>query len=196
MVMTPMSRRENDRYLTPTWATEALLQHFPGIRGDVVGDPCCGDGRMAAQLLAAKRFRSARLNDLAPIPGASGLDAADPALYHQPVDWVVSNPPFMAAGEIALCALRNVRSVALLLRCTFGEPCAASPKAPRNGRQWLVKRPPTALLMLPRISFTGNGETDSAPCWWFIWSPDVSGIRLAARAESAGQLGLALEGGR
>lgn len=186
-----MSRRKNDRYLTPTWATEALLQHFPELKGDVVLDPCCGDGRMAAQLLAARRFQTARLNDLAPIPGATGLDAADPALYRGPVDWVVSNPPFTAAGDIALCALRSGRSVALLLRATFGEPCGPSRKAPRNGRRWLVQHPPTALLMLPRISFTGDGKSDSAPCWWFLWSRAVQPrIMIAERARSAGQLSL------
>jgi hypothetical protein len=47
--------------------------------------------------------------------------------------------------------------------------------------------------MLPRISFTGDGATDSAPCWWFVWSRHVPrGISVRGRAESAGQQALRL----
>jgi hypothetical protein len=30
------------------------------------------------------------------------------------------------------------------------------------------------LIVLPRISFTGNGKTDSVTCGWFIWIKDDS----------------------
>ena len=159
-----MARRANDRYLTPLWGVDVLLQHFPEVRGELLLDPCCGDGRMAAAV--GQRFRRRRLNDLdTRAPAVTHLDARDPALYFGPPDWVISNPPFVLSGEITGHAVQHARSVAMLLRCTFGEPC--------KGREWLISRPPTALLMLPRISFTGDGKSDSAAAWWFIWSPDV-----------------------
>ena len=76
----------------------------------------------------------------------------------------------------------------MLLRATFGEPCGPCPRAPRAGRQWLLRHPPKALLLLPRISFTGDGETDSAAAWWFLWGDGVEArIVVADKAESAGQ---------
>lgn len=140
----------------------------------------------------AHRFEVVRLNDIDVLaPADSHLDGADPQIYTAHTDWSVSNPPFVAAGDIVLAAIKHSRNVAMLLRCTFGEPCKARRQTPRGGRTWLRERPPTALLMLPRISFSGDGKSDSAPCWWFIWSPDVRPrIAVRMRAESAGQLAL------
>lgn len=194
-------RRANDRYLTPRWAYQALLQYFPELRGEVLLDPCAGDGRMAAAL--AHRFDQVRLNDIAPAEGYAGcaavkaltdggegfstLDAADPALYVRPASWVVTNPPFTCAGDITHAALQGTtQGVAMLLRATFGEPCGPCSRAPRNGRRWLIQHPPTALLMLPRISFTGDGNSDCAAAWWWIWCKDGSiapRIRAAVRED-------------
>lgn len=123
----------------------------------------------------------------------------DDRVYAERPDWVISNPPFTAAGEIVWRALRAEprAGVAMLLRCTFGEPCNSSPQAPRNGRLWLPAHPPTAILMLPRISFTGDGHTDSAPCWWFLWFfadqlHRHRGIKCTGKAAAAGQMGLSL----
>ena len=52
-----MSRRHLDRYLTCDWATRALLDAFPEVRGELLLDPCSGDGRMARQLCGAGRFQ-------------------------------------------------------------------------------------------------------------------------------------------
>lgn len=164
-------RRDLDRYYTPDSAVRHLLATFPSIGGGRLLDPCAGDGRMALELLRQRRFDVAILNDLDPeAPVPLHLDACDPDLYSMPPDWVVSNPPFTAAGDIAKMAIDHARlGVALLLRCTFLERCKASPRAPRNGRLWLADHPPTDLLSIPRISFTGDGNTDTAPTWWFLW---------------------------
>ncbi len=187
-----MSRRALDRYLTPDWATKALLAEFPEIGGELLLDPCSGDGRMAKILCAGGRFTSCALNDLdEDAPAHLHLDAADPVLYAECPTWTISNPPFNAAGDIVKIAVDESKNIAMLLRCTFGEPCAASKRFPRAGRQWLKTLPPTAILMLPRISFTGDGNSDTAPCWWFIWSHFVKPrIACRGRAESAGQLSL------
>lgn len=197
-------RREGDVYLTPTWATSVLLERCAELRGFDVLDPCCGDGRMAVQLLAAGRFREVRLNDIAPPEHAaswviaSRKDAADPDVYLPAPDWVVTNPPFNAAGDIARVALQRARmGVALLLRATWLEPCGATKKSPRAGRSWLPRTPPTRIICLPRISFTGDGKSDSAAAWWMIWlrqggAWQRGGIEVAGR--DVGQLGLEVGG--
>jgi hypothetical protein len=181
-----MARRSLDAYLTPDWATQALLEEFLEIRGDRLLDPCCGDGRMAKAL--ESRFPIVELNDVDRFNRVAQFlyDATQRDLYEShDSDWIVTNPPFTQAGEIAHQCLEHARvGVALLLRCTFGEPC--------KGRQWLKERPPTALLMLPRISFTGDGATDSAPCWWFVWSRTVRPrIAVRTRESAAGQIFMA-----
>jgi hypothetical protein len=35
--------------------------------------------------------------------------------------------------------------------------------------RWLAEHPPTKLIVLPRISFTGDGKTDSVTCAWYVW---------------------------
>lgn len=165
-------RRERDAYFTPDWATQQLLHAFPEIRGGVLLDPTCGDGRMARAL--SSRFSRVVLNDIEPKPGVTQyhMDARNHVLYEEArADYVISNPPFLLSGPLAWMALQGARvGVALLMRCTFLEPC--------EGREWLTRRPPDAVLALPRISFTGGG-TDSAPCWWFVWGPVTKGIRVA-----------------
>jgi hypothetical protein len=97
--------------------------------------------------------------------------------------FAVSNPPFNRASQIAWQALEHGNFVAFLLRITFLEPT--------EERQWLARRPPTALLVLPRIDFIGAGETDSATCAWMIWGPVKPGIKVV-RTEDIGQIGLTL----
>lgn len=212
----PSRRREGDAYYSPSWATDTLLEHAEDLRGQTLLDPCCGDGRMALAL--SSRFRLVRINDLDASAQAratallmeqdGGLyqfcdnrDAADDLIYVTSPCWVVTNPPFFAAGDIARAALRHARlGVALLLRSTWLEPCSASPKAPRGERRWLTRLPPTRQIMLGRVSFTGTG-TDSAPCSWYIWTRERSGGPWAKGSivvadQRPGQLGLEVGDGR
>lgn len=206
-----MARRENDRYLTPGWATATLIERAPEIYGETLLDPCCGDGRMALAL--ASRFRLIRVNDLDPAslaktsallleqgdclyqPSGAARDATDPALYDPPPDWLVTNPPFSHAGRIAWTALQHVEvGVALLLRITWLEPC--------KGREWLTRFPPTRMIVMPRIDFVGAGSVDSATCCWLIWQRETyprgpwrkRGGGIEVTAGDAGQLGLDLGG--
>lgn len=181
----PSKRRARDAYFTKGWATAALLYAFPEIRGGRLLDPCCGDGRMAREL--APRFESVVLNDIEPAGDQHlvqpwRMDATRVELYTQAdADAIVTNPPFHLCGQIAWQCVRGARRFcALLLRCTFLEPC--------KGREWLAQNPPTAVLALPRLSFNGAG-TDSAGTWWFVWGPVPREIRVV-RGTEAQQLAL------
>lgn len=181
----PSKRRENDRYLTPPMATQALVDAYPEICGELLIDPCCGDGRMATQLF--DRFSRFVGNDIDASEAADySLDATQPETWNlwkcrHGRGFIVTNPPFNRASDIAWQALQHGNALALLLRITWLEPVA--------DRQWLARQPPTAMLVLPRIDFIGAGQTDGATCAWMIWGPVRPGIRVV-RAEDIGQLSL------
>ena len=186
-------RRAGDRYYTKEHAIRSLLCAYPEIGGRSLGDPACGDGRMAR--LLAPRFQRMYLNDISPdVQADTHLDLVDAVKRAPgPVDWWVSNLPFFAAGDGARACLDSaVVGFALLVRCTFLETCGPShvcrkaakgkPAIPcdlrrclRNGRKWLPGLPPTRILSIPRFSFTGDGKSDSAPSWWFLWVRGADG---------------------
>lgn len=159
-----MTRRANDWYPTPSWATQMLINRVE-LRGFVL-ECCSGDGAIANALKTSKpKAHLVTTNDLdqkwdADFHG----DATDPAWWEdQNCNWVVTNPPFTVAEKIVPLAVKHAfNGVAMLLRLSYLEPCGG-----RYG--FLAERPPSTLIVLPRISFTGDGKTDSVTCAWMVW---------------------------
>jgi hypothetical protein len=60
----------------------------------------------------------------------------------------------------------------MLLRLSYLEPT-------EDRGAWLNSHPPTDLIVLPRISFTGNGKTDSVTCAWIVWRKQCNTQRIA-----------------
>ena len=157
-----MTRRAFDWYPTPAGATRALMARVP-LDGPIL-ECCSGDGAIATVL--AERFRV----DTNDIDGRhltrTHADATTRAYWRtlpEAPHWVVSNPPFSLAPQIVPLAHEfAVAGVAMLLRLSYLEPC-------ENRSQWLSEYPPTRLIVLPRISFTGDGKTDSVCAAWFVW---------------------------
>ena len=154
-------RRANDFYPTPAAATLALLKSEvgPKIKGFVL-EPCVGAGDMARLLTSEDRTII-----------TADIDTQWPAAFHEDaryakvegVDWVVTNPPFNCALEILKNLLPQAnRGVAMLLRVTFLEPTI-------ERGSFFVDAPPSKIIHMPRVSFTGDGKTDSAHAAWIIW---------------------------
>jgi hypothetical protein len=180
-------RREFDAYFTgggkpalvlgkptPVWAAQALYCRLPQIQR--VAEPCVGTGD-----LIAGREDVLWTNDVDENREATyHLNAAAPAAWgiFPRVPWVVTNPPFNLAHQILTCALDfALEGVAMLLRLSFLEPT-------EQRAHMLNRRPPTRMLVLPRISFTGDGKTDNVTCAWLVWSNLVEpGIEIASRIE-------------
>jgi hypothetical protein len=82
--------------------------------------------------------------------------------------WEAMNehPDGECAFKILTNALFTCKKVAMLLRLSFLEPT-------RERGPWLAKNPPDLVIVLPRISFTGDGKTDSVTCAWMIWDADI-----------------------
>jgi len=164
-------RRENDFYPTPGWATRELLKRQE--MGGYIVEPCNGDGDITRELDQAGLM--VMTNDLdRNRQAASHEDATDWRFWDglSVCHWVVSNPPFSVADKIVPMAFRRATmGVAMLLRISYLEPC--------EGRgAWLAMYPPTRLIVLPRISFTGDGNTDLATCAWYVWERGARGQQI------------------
>lgn len=153
-------RRHLDQYFTPKFATHVLLQHQK-IAGNII-EPCSGRGDIADPLRAVGNVSTNDIDEA--LTADRHWDAAD-ALFWRSIptpDWVVSNPPFSCCHPIIVGAFsRATQGVAMLLRLSYLEPC--------NNRAEFLSAFPPSLIVLPRISFTGDGKTDNVTCAWFIW---------------------------
>lgn len=154
-------RRKLDFYPTPEWATEELLRRVPV--GGTMLECCAGQGDMA-KVLALSQRGEVFCNDLdEQTMWPNHWDASKREHWLPGYDWVITNPPFNQAALIVPLAYEYARTgIAMLLRLSFLEPV-------EDRGAWLNAHPPTKMIVLPRISFTGNGKTDSVTCAWMIW---------------------------
>lgn len=161
-------RRPYDAYFTPRSAVESLLRHVD-VDGRVL-ECCSGEGAIARTMV--EYGCEVITNDLNPeMPALMHGDAAD-WRWWQSIPWVVSNPPFKVASQIVKLAHQHAtEGVAMLLRLSFLEPC-------EDRAEFLSQHPPTQLIVLPRISFTGDGKTDSVTCAWMVWEKHKRGQRI------------------
>lgn len=176
-------RRKNDFYPTPEWATRELLKQVP-VRGVVV-EPCVGDGAISKALEGDRRV--VYTGDIdpqwTPMICGDALDrdfwdrmtqriAGDFSDIDPGVDWIVTNPPFSVAPQIVPITFnRATRGIAMLLRLSYLEPT-------EDRGAWLNEHPPSAIIVLPRISFTGNGKTGSVTCAWMVWRKSTTLQRI------------------
>lgn len=173
-------RRAHDAYYTPTAAVETLIAKRPLIaaRGNVICEPCVGDGAISKPF--ADRGLIVVTNDIRPtvtalVTGDAAYnrtwdeieERASRILKIPPgatvIDWVVTNPPFVKAMDILKLSYERARlGVAMFLRLSILEP--TDDRGP-----WFSEHPPDNVIAVPRISFTGDGHTDSVICAWLIW---------------------------
>lgn len=153
-------RRPLDAYSTPGFFTEALLKMVQ-IQGSVY-EPCVGRGMISEVL--RKQGLKVLTNDLdKAVKAHLHKDAASPDAWKHKVDWVVTNPPFSRASEIVKLAYEHSTvGIAFLLRLSFLEPC-------KDRADWLRMYPPTAVFVLPRISWTEDGGKDQVTAMWAVW---------------------------
>lgn len=173
---TSTKRQALDFFVTPGWATEALLERevFPGK----VWEPACGDGAISRLFVAAGyRVRSTDLavRRFSPSGGVDFL-AQDTA---PGVGSIVTNPPFARWTEFAAHALRlGVRKVALLSKVTSLEGI---------GRQRLfAEHPPSRVWVFARrVNMHAGDKVGDGPAEiqgiafsWFVWERHHTGTQI------------------
>lgn len=182
-----MTRRENDFYPTPARATEVLLEYAPEILKPDILEPCAGDGAIADILAVHGNVITGDIDtkrNVQYIGNACTLDLDELAWMlwgsDKHGDWsVITNPPFNLAPFIVPNFVNQKVPCAFLLRLTFLEPVE------KNGNRgpWLKANPPAGVLVLPRISFTGDGKTDSVTCAWMCWNIEPFGVKVIDKEE-------------
>lgn len=176
-----MTRRPFDAYYTPDSAVADLKRFWRPAHDRILVEPCIG-GRALVNSFPDRQWLT---NDLDwEIDADSHFDATQQPFWisteslaldrsgRSPI--CITNPPFRCAIEILREAFPRCHSVAMLLRLSFLEPTAL--RAP-----FLRTNPPDLVIVLPRISFTGDGKTDSVTCAWMIWDSQAEekGVRVA-----------------
>lgn len=115
-----------DYFPTPPFATRALCAFLrdgpPSLPIDMmtVWEPACGEQHMARPL--AEYFASVRASDVFPYGDHELIDFPFFGGQEQPVDWIITNPPFNLASAFIHTGLEIARQgVAMLLRGAFLE---------------------------------------------------------------------------
>lgn len=165
-------RRKHDQYFTPASATKELLKHI-NLSGCSVLECCNGAGDIT-QVLCEGTTAIVGTNDIdTQLEADFHVDVSvydNWTIFGRGISWVISNPPFNQAPQIVPIAYAHAQvGIAMLLRLSFLEPCFSGKS---NRAAWLSQFPPHKLVVLPRISFTGDGKTDNVTCAWMIWEKD------------------------
>lgn len=152
-------RKRFDFYPTTKAASKALFVHH-SFSSLSAWEPCHGAGDITQVL--KEHFLRVTTSD---VDHSRDVDLfADAGCLDVPLETaVITNPPFNQAFRIVSHFAERGNECAFLLRLTFLEPT--------GGRgAWLEKNPPAKVIVLPRFSFTGDGNTDSVTCAWLLWN--------------------------
>ena len=163
-----------DFFPTPPWATRALCQHVlpPLVTHDwSVWEPACGEGHMAYAL--EPLFKETYASDI--FDYGRGYDVADFLDVAAPphcVDWIITNPPFNAAMDFTLRALKVARvGVAMLVRTQWIE-------SEERYENLFRPHPPTVFapfcerVAIHKGGWDPKGSTATSYAW-FVWWIDA-----------------------
>jgi hypothetical protein len=176
-----MPRKKLDKYYTPAWMVEGLINIADINRSCTIFEPFNGDGAIS------RYFPHAITND---IDGNSenSLDMIyrkhwESLTYKRNISYIITNPPYKyyennykyLASHFVRIALSLGVNVAMLLRLSFLEPC--------KDRLDILK--PDLLLPTNRHSFTGTGNDSVTTAWhvWYIGEPRITGIYHIVKPE-------------
>lgn len=153
-----------DYYPTPPHATRALMEQetFNGV----ILEPCCGEGAMSDVLKETNPVFSSDLYN-------RGYGAVrDVFAYQNPIDNVVTNPPFEIAPKIITHLLPLFKyKMAFFLRTAFLESVS------RYNSIYTVHPPSRVYVFTKRVTLFPAGETKTTggttSYAWFVWEREI-----------------------
>lgn len=151
-------RRENDYYPTPVQCVDPLIELIDWSKVELFLEPCRGHARS--------------IYDRVPIPDerkywaelSEGVDYK--TTEFEPVDLIITNPPFSIALDFLQKSLTEAPCVCYLLRLSFLG-------SQERAMFWRENRPTHLFVLSKRPSFTGDG-TDNSEYMWVCW--DYEGL--------------------
>lgn len=157
-----------DYFPTPPWATRALMTHvLSDVRGGICWEPACGGGHMSEVL--QEYFSKVISTDIADYGyGESGVDFLDHRSRNQePVDWIITNPPFNLAEQFAQQRQYH-ESMALLVRTAWLEGAG-------RWKRLFSQDPPnvvaqfTERVTMVKGGLAGKGVSSATAFCWVVW---------------------------
>lgn len=170
-------RRDLDAYYSPEIVPQWLDKYSTLVRGSIL-EPCCGDGIISNYYKQYSRI--VITNDINPtIQSDYHLDILKPETWERlpKCDWLVTNPPFSAINEFLPMAFKHAR-VGLAVFCR-----KSVTESTYKRQHWLKthnERHLAQIIFCPRVSFTGDGNTDKVSADWLIYTKaPVDGCKIA-----------------
>jgi hypothetical protein len=163
-----------DFFPTPPWATRALLRHVILDAHGSCWEPAAGEGHMAEVL--RETFDEVHASDIhdygkgyavGSFAGRTDVPQAEVRCPFVP-DWIITNPPFNAAGEFAIRGINSARrGVALLVRSNWAEGVE------RYNSLFRICPPKIVAQFVERVPMVKGrwdpeGSTSTAYAW-FVW---------------------------
>jgi hypothetical protein len=162
-----------DCYSTPPEAVHALLaaESFTGV----IWEPACGPGAIVDVLrLAGHRVVATDLESYGCPDSLAGVDFLAQTTPPKNAETIITNPPFMLAGEFARHALELVPKVVMLLRLAFLEGVRRGDVLD-GGALARVHVFRNRLPMMHRAGWDGPTARNAMAFAWFVWDRDHRG---------------------
>lgn len=161
-----------DFFVTPPWATRALLEHVIAVDGGTAWEPAAGEGHMAAVLgeYFGEVWRS-DVHDYGGLHAVGSFVGAGPDVVACPEprpDWIITNPPFNLAVEFVERALDQAgQGVAVLVRTSWLEGAERYERLFRDGPPAIVA---PFVERVPMVKGRWDPEASTATSYaWIVW---------------------------
>lgn len=178
-------REENDFYPTPQWAVHRFLEkaehRLP--QNGVWLEPCAGEGAIIKAIRSSNTainnvtFNAVELQEqfqdvLKQIKNVDKVYSENFLSWSwfkrnsEPIQCVITNPPYILAHDIIKHSLSESETVCMLLRINF--------LASETRCEWMQAHTPDLYVLPNRPSFRGKG-TDACEYAWFVWDRQSTG---------------------
>lgn len=174
VVASNYTRKENDLYQTESWATRALLKHFP-VDGLIVWEPAAGNHLMADALRdAGGRVATSDIVTYGREHDAI-FDFLNPEMVGKPpCDAIITNPPYGKGNRVAVkfCELALERCnglVAMLLTAKFDFGKTRTHLF-RDNPRFAAK-----IALIDRIQWFAGDTSGTEDHAWYVWAGSGNG---------------------